>query len=198
MALKLVSPAETFPVTIEDAKRHLNVDFTDHDSLIEIYVAAATAHAEQFCGRAFAEQTFDYYLDAFPADGGAIKLPMPPLYSVEGVFYGPAASEQTFPADSYVVDRASAPGRVALVSGAAWPTLTEQANAVRIRFVAGYFLDDSPQDVLFPKDVRGAILLILGTLYANRETIVIGQSAVQLPWAAEQLLRPHRVHTAIG
>lgn len=54
---------------------------------------------------------------------------------------------------------------------------------------------DSPPDLRanVPAPIKAAILLMLGTLYENRETIVIGQSAVTLPWAAEALLAPFRI-----
>lgn len=40
--------------------------------------------------------------------------------------------------------------------------------------------------------IRSAILLILGHLYANREEVVIGASAIQLPMASQYLLQPYR------
>jgi len=60
---------------------------------------------------------------------------------------------------------------------------------VRIRFIAGY--GDAGSDV--DASIRAAILLHLGSLYAHRETVIVGQTSVQLPWGAEQLLRPHRI-----
>lgn len=40
--------------------------------------------------------------------------------------------------------------------------------------------------------IRAAILLRCGSLYANREDVVVGVSAVALPMASIDLLRPHR------
>ena len=42
------------------------------------------------------------------------------------------------------------------------------------------------------KAIEIAILLILGTLYENREDVVIGASVTQLPQAAEHRLQPYR------
>lgn len=42
------------------------------------------------------------------------------------------------------------------------------------------------------KAIEVAILLILGTLYENREDVVIGASVTQLPQAAEHRLQPYR------
>lgn len=40
--------------------------------------------------------------------------------------------------------------------------------------------------------VKAAILLMLGHLYANREDVVTGATAEQLPFGSRALLRPHR------
>lgn len=198
MALKLITAAATYPVTLAEAKAHLSVDFDDHDALIEIYRKAATDSAENFTGRAFIDQTWDYFFDAFPT-AGAIQIPKPPLIEVIGVFsLDSVAAEQELAASGYLVDGASELARLTLAYAGSWPTPLIVANAVRLRFRAGYLDDNSPQVANVPFAIKAAILLTVGTLYANRETIVIGQTATLLPWAAEQLLRPYRVHTAIA
>lgn len=197
MALKIVTAATEQPISLAEAKAHLRVDHSDDDTYIDAIIKAATRHAEQFMGRALMEQTWDYYLDEFP--DGAIKLPMPPLSSVTGLFVRDSSgAEEEIDSDTYDVDQASEPARLVLAYGQSWPTTLEVANAVRLRFVSGYIGDDSPNSANVPSDIRAAILLIIGTLWEQRETVVIGQSVAQLPWSAEQLLRPYRVHTAIG
>lgn len=41
--------------------------------------------------------------------------------------------------------------------------------------------------------IRAAILLTLGHLYANREDVLVGVSASEMPRGARDLLRPHRI-----
>ncbi|WP_047933898.1 head-tail connector protein [Pseudomonas putida] len=43
------------------------------------------------------------------------------------------------------------------------------------------------------KQVKAACLLILGHLYANREDVVIGTIATELPKGSVALLTPHRI-----
>lgn len=43
------------------------------------------------------------------------------------------------------------------------------------------------------KQIKGACLLILGHLYANREDVVIGTIATELPKGSVALLTPHRI-----
>lgn len=198
MALKIITPPTSYPVSLAEAKAHLRFPDTDEDALIEIYRKAATEDAENFTGRAFIDQVWDYYIDAFPTTG-AIKIPKPPLIELIGVFnLDSAAAEQEFAASGYVLDSASELARLTLAYGGTWPTPLTVANAVRIRFRAGYLDDNSPQVANVPFAIKAAILLTIGTLFANRETLVTGTIATLLPWSAQQLLRPYRVHTAIG
>lgn len=192
MAFQLVTPPASEPITLEEAKKHLRVDFSDDDALIELFLSAARQNAESYMGRALISQVWDLYLDDFPRDGSPIKLMPAPVIEVQGVFYGDASPEAEMDAAGYRLDPATEPARLALVSGGSWPALTPFTNAVRLRFRAGY------PDGQVPADIKAGILLNLGSLYANRESVVIGTTAAQLPWAAEQLLRRHRIHTAMA
>lgn len=198
MALKLIASPATYPVSLDEAKAHLREDSADNDAMIEIYRKAATEDAEKFTGRAFTDQTWDLYLDAFPP--AEIRIPKPPLIEVVGIFYRDGVGdEQEFAAAGYKVDAVSELARVTLAYGGSWPTPQTTANAVRVRFRAGYVDEEpSPPVGIVPFSIKAAILLTTGTLFANRETIVIGQTATLLPWAAQQLLRPYRVHTAMA
>lgn len=200
MALKLITAPASEPVTIEEAKAHLRVDHGDDDTLIEALQKAARFHAEKFLGRALVSQTWDYYADAFPATGKPIELPLPPCIGVDGVFYTNADGSETEVTSGFVVDTASEPARVYMSGSAAWPTPGINAlNAVRVRFRAGYVDESlSPPVGEVPEDIKAAIKLTLGTLYEHRETVIIGQTAVQLPWAAEQLLRFHRIDLSMA
>jgi uncharacterized phiE125 gp8 family phage protein len=194
MALKLITAPAVNPISLVEAKAHLRVDHSQEDTLIELFVKAATQNAEAFLGRALVTQTWELVLDSFPTE--EVKIPLPPLQSVVSIKYDDSAGdEQTLATDQYVVDTASEPGWVVPLT-AGWPSTIDAINAVRIQFVAGYPpTSDSPPDltanILF--SIKAAILLNLGSLYANRETVVIGQTTAHLPWGAEQLLRPHRV-----
>jgi uncharacterized phiE125 gp8 family phage protein len=219
MALQLVTPPANQPVTLTETKAHLVVEHDEHDNLIDIYIAASTGAVDGprgFLGRALIDQTWDLFLDHFPGEHhhdslqlrrhhhhhltGQIEIPLPPLIGVIGVFYKDSSgAEQEFDADNYVVDTASQPGRVVLTADAAWPTTQRAANAVRVRFRAGYIgVGSSPPEDAVPFPIKAAILLHVGDLYRGRETMSVGQIATQLPWAAEQLLRPYRNYLGLA
>lgn len=188
MATRLIIPPATLPVTLTEAKAHLNVDFIDDDALISSLMSAATDYAQNFTGRVFIEQTWELILDEFHAE---IKIPYPPLMSVLSIrYYDAAGIDSTLAAENYTVDAISQPGWI-VPSSAGWPNTLEAINTVRIQFKAGY-------DLGVPDSIRSAIFMMIGTLYANRETVIVGQGASVIPWSAEQLLRPYRIYTAIA
>lgn len=201
MALRLITAAATNPVTLTEAKAHLREVDTDNDTLIGSMVSAATKYAEKFLGRALIDQTWELVLDEFPTDEDelAIKIPLPPLIEVESIKYDDGDGvEQTLDEDLYVVDSASQPGWVVPVS--TWPTsINDAVNSVRIRFRAGY-LDTSvsPAEENVPDNIKAAILLHVGALFAHRETVVVGQPANLLPFGARQLLELDRVDLSMA
>ena len=58
---------------------------------------------------------------------------------------------------------------------------------MQVEFTCGY---GAPEDV--PEAIRRAVLLVVGTLYANRETVA-PVAMQQVPQTAEWLLGPYRV-----
>lgn len=187
MGLALLEAASAPLVALEDAQIHLRAENPEENALIASLVAAATVQAEAFCRRRFVTQRWRLTLDAFPA--GAIVLPYPPLASVESVKYLDAAGVlQTVPGADYTVRTAETPGEVVPAYGKSWPSARAVEDAVQIEFTCGY---GSPDAV--PEGIRAAVLLLVGSLYTNRESVVTGTIATPLPQSAEWLLGPHRV-----
>ena len=191
MTLKLITAPATEPVSASEAKSHLRVDTTADDTLIGTLITAARQHVENHLRRALITQTWELVMDAFPA-GDVIRLPRPPLVSVTSIKYTDEdGNESTFSSAAYVVDTDSTKGRVVLKSGETWPSDTlAAANGVRVRYVAGY-----GEASAVPRPIRQAILLLIGTLYENRESVLVAQgvTVAQLPFGVEALLMPYRI-----
>lgn len=185
MPRTLVTPPGTEIVTLTEAKAHLRVTHTDEDALIASVISAAQGWVEDFTERALITQTWDYFLDAFPCE---IVLPLPPLQSVTSVKYvDPDGVEQTLASSEYTVDTAAVNGIVRLGYGKSWPSTRVQANAVTVRFVAGYGVASA-----VPAAIKSACLLIIGELYARREHALVGAPIAVVPVSAEYLLWPYR------
>jgi uncharacterized phage protein (predicted DNA packaging) len=53
--------------------------------------------------------------------------------------------------------------------------------------------DGDADGIVMPPAVRSAIYLLTGHLFENRESVVIGKTAIDLPMAVRFLLAPYRV-----
>jgi len=183
---KITAPTET-PVDLATAKAHVRVIGTAQDTLITVYLKAATGNLDGkdgILGRALVTQTWEYSLDAFPSE--AIKIPLPPLQSITSIKYLDSAGvEQTLSSARYLVDTSGEPGWV-VVDSAGWPETYDSANAVKIRFVAGY---GAATEV--PWALQAAVLLHVGDLFENRQ---IGTEKQVFENAAfDRLVWPHRI-----
>ena len=190
MTLQLIEAPAAQPVTLAEAKLHLRVDHTADDDLITSLIVAAREAAEHMTGRALITQTWERVLDAFPC--AEIELARPPVVSIASVSYVDAAGDtQVMDSADYALDNTTPPGWV-LPSAAAgtWPAALDTANAVRVRFVAGYGADGS----FVPSGILAWIKVRIGTLYKLREEVVTGVSVSDLSGSyTNTLLDPYRV-----
>lgn len=137
MAVVVVTPAATEPVTTAEAKAHLVVEHADDDTLIDSYIAAARSFVEVWTGRQLVSVTYDLFLDTWSR---VIEMPRPPLSSVTTVKYTDVNGvQQTWTGANYQTDTDTQPGRIMPVEGEVFPNLQAATfNVVEIRFVAGY------------------------------------------------------------
>jgi hypothetical protein len=187
-------------------------------------IPAAREYCEGWLGRALAPQTLELVQDSFsPAMvqhecvgrfsswclrrssescGGSsgldeVWLPMPPIASVDSLrYYDADGTLQTMSSSGYYVDDYG--GRIVLVSGTSWPTTQTRPNAVRVRYQAGYNLpDDSPLTNPLPYALKAAMLLVLGSLYEQREDSA--EKAQQpIPLGAQSLMMPYRLRLGMA
>jgi len=183
----LVTAPASEPVTLDELKDHLRIDGSEEDALLAMYAQAARQAIEEDTWRALMPQTWDLYLDGWPADG-VIYLPRAPLQSVTSITYRNSDNlTTTLAATVYEVDVASEPGRVVLAYGQSWPTATlASSHAVKVRFVAGY-----ADAASVPGTIKAAILLEAGELYVQREAV--GEKALIVAPAVQRLLGLSRV-----
>lgn len=212
MPLYLVTKPTAAALSRAAVKQHLRVEAanTDDDDLIDALIEAVTSHLDGRDGvlnRALVAQIWDLKLDAFPysgcasrwsRDGYSISVPLPPLISVTSIKYVDTDNaEQTFNASGYHVVGAGGgqPARIQLRDGVSWPSLSSTwPEPVTVRLLAGYVdTTNSPATGAIPAAIIAAMKLTIGHLYANRESVVVGVSAVEVPKSAEWLLEPYKV-----
>lgn len=197
MAVRVLTPPATEPVTLEEVLEYLRLDVEvdgQPPATLSALIQAAREVAEDRTARALIRQELELSLDRFPCGREPIRLPRPPLIEVVEVTYrDPSGDEQVLDPSTYIVDAASEPGRVAPAPGHVWPVADCVPGAVRIRYVAGY--GDDPAAV--PQKIRTAMLMLIGGWWDQPEAISQRQMH-EVPFAAGVLLDQARAHGWIG
>jgi len=166
---------------------------TTLDPLLQRFIASARQLAETALGRYLITQTVDAYFDDFPG-GCDRRIHLPPLQSVTSITYIDLdGTTQTLVNTEYLVNDKSSPCWIEEAFGKTWPTVRQQANAVRVRFVAGY-----GSAAAVPACIKDWMLFKINTMWETRTTFTIstGRAALtQIPNEyVDSMLDPERVH----
>lgn len=134
-----------------------SVNTTDDPYIVRL-ISTVRRAAEQRTGRSLALQVWERYLDEFPDE---IKLIWPPVLSITSVSYiDEDGNPQTLDPSLYVLDSKSEPAWLLPATDTEWPATAEVANAVTVRYPAGYGSS-------CPEEVRQWMLLAARALYDN-------------------------------
>jgi len=174
------------PVSLQEALEHLRWELdTEHD-LIERLIKSAREYVEQQIQRLIIQRTLIGYADCFE-DRMELK---PDLVSVASVKYQDATdTQQTLDSSVYKVNPHKLVGEFKLKSGQSWPSTFNDDLVVEVEFTAGMATNNEDAS----HDIKAAILLIVGTLFENRESIVAGISVEEMPLSVNMLLEPYRI-----
>jgi uncharacterized phiE125 gp8 family phage protein len=170
------------------------------DALLLGYLDASTDHAEKFTGRALLLRTFEFALDQFPHRTRAaswepwgrlqpgIEIPYPPLVEILSLTFTDDSDGELDAGTDYTVDDYG--DKAVLRPVDTWPTMTAEANRVRVRYRAGYQGEEEPDTDAepLPGAIRAAVLLMVQDLHQNRGTV--SEDCIR---GVEALLRPWRV-----
>jgi uncharacterized phiE125 gp8 family phage protein len=175
------------PVSVPEAKDQSRVLVDLEDHLLESYIESATGHMDGRDGilnRALMTQTWDYMLPYFPVES-CLMLPLAPVQSITSITYKDTnGAPQTFSGSNYSLsaDKHHQP-KVHLGPTASWPATQAVPDAVTIRAVYGY--------TKVPEPIRQAIVLLAAHFFENREGVLVGEIAVELPFGIRALLEPY-------
>lgn len=153
-------------VTLPEAKLHLRIDGTDEDALIGVYITAAEQMAVALLDR------------GVYADGTAL-----------GVAKAAAPGELDAAIAAYESAIAAAE---ALAGETAIAAAIQTAGNGLLRAKVAH--RQAMDGMVVNEAIKAAVLLTVGSLYAQREDVVVGVSVAQLPNGAEWLLAPYRVY----
>lgn len=178
-------------ITTEEAKAHLRLDHNEDDALVTSLIASAFRHIENRTGQVFDKRDgLVMIADRLPKGSGGLELQWTPVRSVTEVAYlDPAGAQVLMPESSIYVEKRGVYPVIYPAIDTSWPDHRPQRGSVQITVNAGY--------EALPADVRAAALLIIGHLYENRESVIIGTISSELPMGVEMLLA-HYVISRVG
>lgn len=134
------SPATIYPVTLEEAKTYLRVDYSDDDSLLVDAIKQATSELETATKRSFINSTYKDVYDCWPLSScHSAVVHRNPLVSVTSITYVDSnGATQTYSSSYYSIDTYAEPGRIALADNATLPLLDDDDSVVTVTYIAGY------------------------------------------------------------
>lgn len=176
MIVTQTTPPAYLPLTVTEIKTQGRIDQDAEDALLMIYLGAAVDTCQQITGRSLMAQAWKLTVDDFADE---ISLPWPQVQAVQSVQYKDAdGATQTLASSVYEL----AGDKVCLVPGQEWPAVRGGAGSVSINYTAGYSAgNEAAQQAAVPCGIKAWLLLAIGTLYANRESVQTGVSVAALP-----------------
>ena len=153
-------------VPLAEAKIHLRVDGTDEDAMIGLYINAA----EQAAVKAMDRGVY--------ADGTALQTAMTAA---------PAALTA-----ATVAKEAAVAAAEAITDSTEKSAALQVAETAYMRALVAY--RQAFDGIVVNDQIKAAVLLTVGHLYANREDVVVGASVSALPNGADHLLQPFKVY----
>ncbi|MFI0846432.1 hypothetical protein [Mesorhizobium sp. IMUNJ 23232] len=164
--LKRVSGAPD-AIELADVKAALAIIGNADDALLSRLIDSAQASldgAEGRLARCLSVQTWQLGFGGFPL-GGPISIPLPPLISINGISYVDGNGDaKEF--EDFTVDGIGSTDKAVLNATGRWPYGTN----VIIEFTCGFGE--------LPEDLRDALIAIVGSRYAWRESQVMAQGSL--------------------
>ena len=173
--VQTVAPAEE-PLSLEQAKAHLGVDTADDDVTIGEMVAAARAAIESVTCTRLVTQTVTVRTDCWSDLAG--RLPVAPVQTLTISYVDTEGADQVLDGAVYRADLEGLEPRAVLKSGQAWPS-RQNSTLITLTAVVGYG-DMAAQH----PSIVAALKMMLGDLYAFRETAQVGGVAGKIPTSA--------------
>ena len=184
---QVITAATSYPVSLTEAKSHLKVDTNADDTYITSIIKAATQLSEEYTNRFFINTVIDQTCSDFAQLQTLFKSKVSSVTHVK--YYDSDNSLQTLSSSIYDTQLEYEPSQIQLADGKSFPAITKRNDAVVAKYTVGY--GSSASDV--PQIIKQAILLTIGNFYQNRNSVVIGRIATELPMNVKWLLDTYKV-----
>lgn len=178
----------TLALTLDDAKRQLNVTTDADDDLITSHIKAATKLLENRWNRCFVTQTrllkMKTFYDPRYVIGRVIRPSRSPLKSVSSISYVASdGTTTTLPSSDYAYSIGDQPGEITEAYNATWPATRNTGNDVTVTYVAGH----STVSTGVPDEVKQAVRMVVAHWYRNREAAITGTISKEVEFGVDAL-----------
>jgi uncharacterized phiE125 gp8 family phage protein len=195
----LVTAPASEPVTLTEAKTHLNVSGTSKDTYITSLIVAARGQVERYLNRALITQSWKVYYDCWKHEllipFGKLQIaddtpgpasPVVKYYNLEGTLTTLTES------DYYWVVNTTDPARIVRKYDATYPELQYgRPDAIEIAFTAGFGSAASA----VPDEIKHAMKLLITNYYEHRGDVVIGsQTVAKIPSYITDLIHSYKLY----
>lgn len=190
MSIKRITQPSAEPVLLADVKAQLSIATADTlvDAIITRRITEARQWAENFMGRTIMPSNWEIVLDSFPNE---IELFYPPVTDIVSITYtDTAGASQVMDSADYYLDEDAVPNWVLPAYGEVWPDTLDTANAVRVRYTAGY-----ADAASVPGPIKEAIMLTIGHWMRYQGAVEAGINITRIPNAVECLLSQYKVYS---
>lgn len=182
-----VTPPAAAPVSLEEVKAHVRVDWAEDDGILQAYLDAAVAHLDGWSGvlgRCLVTQTWKI---ALPDWRMRVRLPFPDVTSALVRYYDAAGAAVQVDGDVFDLVETATGAQIVFLSGFGFPALDSGRVApVEVEFVCGF---GGTEEV--PAALKVAILQLAATWYERREAVTQNSITV-LPLGAQALIAPYQ------
>lgn len=167
--ITVVEPPAILAIGVDTVKAHLQMGSlvnSQHDTLLELYIAAAIETFEIETSRALITQTVKQTESGFPCSSDFINLARSRATEVDSVkYYDTDNVLQTLDSDKYYLTTDTLPSKVYLNKDETWPDTYPRADAIEVIYVAGYGSQESD----IPGKAKHAMCLMIGDSFLFKE-----------------------------
>lgn len=161
---EVVTGPSVEPVTLAEAKNHLNLSPSDeaHDEILAQYIAASRQQLETDINFALIVRTMRVKIPEI----ASVRLPMGPLATVSSITYFDRDNvSQTLSTSLYSVDTAT--DSIRLI-GDSFPSVYDRWDAVTVNYTIG----KAANATQVPPLCKSAVLLLVGHYFENRDMLI--------------------------
>ena len=176
----LVRTQEPAPlVSVEDLAEHVRSTSNQDDAYLHDLAAAAVEILEERTSLSFMPQQWQLEQNRYSNPFELVRAPVASIESFQALDND--LVWQDVPAEDYTLDTSSNPALLYLNPGSSWPVKKSGLRTVRIVYNTG---STSP-----PITARQFVRLTVGHWFENRESVIVGTTAMEVPQSAAALLQ---------